>query len=78
LSRSGDPRFDAALSRDHRRKLVASIAALGADTPAVATAASHDALASADAERRQLTVMICDLVGSTALSARLDLRNLRA
>ena len=26
----------------------------------------------ADAERRQLTVMFCDLVGSTALSARLD------
>ena len=25
-----------------------------------------------DAERRQLTVMFCDLVGSTALSARLD------
>jgi class 3 adenylate cyclase/predicted ATPase len=29
-------------------------------------------LGSADAERRQLTVMFCDLVGSTALSARLD------
>src|SRR5215469_14016976 len=28
--------------------------------------------APADAERRQLTVMFCDLVGSTALSARLD------
>src|SRR5262249_39349200 len=26
----------------------------------------------ADAERRQLTVMFCDLAGSTALSARLD------
>ena len=25
-----------------------------------------------DAERRQLTVMFCDLVGSTALSSRLD------
>jgi class 3 adenylate cyclase len=61
----------------HRRKLVAAIAALGADTPAVATAASHDALASADAERRQLTVMFCDLVGSTALSARLDPEDLR-
>jgi len=29
------------------------------------------------AERRQLTVMFCDLVGSTALSARLDLEDLR-
>ena len=30
-----------------------------------------------EAERRQLTVMFCDLVGSTALSARLDPENLR-
>jgi Double zinc ribbon len=29
------------------------------------------------AERRQMTVMICDLVGSTALSARLDPEDLR-
>jgi class 3 adenylate cyclase/predicted ATPase len=31
----------------------------------------------ASAERRQLTVMFCDLVGSTALSARLDPEDLR-
>ena len=31
----------------------------------------------ADAERRQLTVMFCDLVGSTALSTRLDPEDLR-
>jgi class 3 adenylate cyclase len=31
-----------------------------------------------DAERRHLTVMICDLVGSTALSARLDPEDMRA
>jgi class 3 adenylate cyclase len=31
----------------------------------------------ADAERRQLTVMFCDLVDSTALSARLDPEDLR-
>ena len=30
-----------------------------------------------DAERRQLTVMFCDLVGSTALSSRLDPEDLR-
>ena len=30
------------------------------------------------AERRHLTVMICDLVGSTALSARLDPEDMRA
>src|SRR5262249_25237780 len=32
---------------------------------------------SADTERRQLTVMFCDLVGSTALSAQLDPEDLR-
>src|SRR5712692_9539636 len=32
---------------------------------------------SAEAERRQLTVMICDLVGSTALSTQLDPEELR-
>src|SRR5947207_2842423 len=31
----------------------------------------------AEAERRQLTVMFCDLVGSTALSAALDPEDLR-
>jgi SAM domain (Sterile alpha motif) len=55
----------------HRRKLLAAIAALGAEVPAV-TAASPDAPAQADAERRQLTVMFCDLVGSTAMASRLD------
>ncbi len=62
----------------HRRKLLAAIAALGAAVPASAvTAASRDAPAQADAERRQLTVMFCDLVGSTALAARLDPEDLR-
>jgi SAM (Sterile alpha motif) domain-containing protein len=62
----------------HRRKLLAAIAALGAETPdPVVTAASRDGAAQADAERRQLTVMFCDLVGSTALSAQLDPEDLR-
>jgi class 3 adenylate cyclase/predicted ATPase len=62
----------------HRRKLLAAIASLGA-APHAATvmAAPRDAPAPADAERRQLTVMFCDLVGSTALSARLDPEDLR-
>ena len=37
----------------------------------------RDARAPAEAERRQLTVMFCDLVGSTALSTRLDPEDLR-
>ena len=63
----------------HRRRLLDAIAALGAAVPATTvTAASGDAPTPADAERRQLTVMFCDLVGSTALSARLDPEDLRA
>ena len=62
----------------HRRKLLDAIAALGAEAPAAAgTAVSSDAPAPGDAERRQLTVMFCDLVGSTALSTRLDPEDLR-
>jgi class 3 adenylate cyclase len=66
----------------HRRKLLAAIAGLGAEMPiAAGTAASCDApepaAAAATAERRQLTVMFCDLVGSTALSTRLDPEDLR-
>jgi hypothetical protein len=62
----------------HRRKLLAAIAALRAEAPiAAATAAPRDAPVHTDAERRQLTVMFCDLVGSTALSERLDPEDLR-
>jgi len=61
----------------HRRKLLDAITALGAEAPAAGPVASHDAPAPADAERRQLTVMFCDLVGSTELSSRLDPEDLR-
>jgi SAM domain (Sterile alpha motif) len=40
-------------------------------------AASAAAVVQDSAERLQLTVMFCDLVGSTALSARLDPEDLR-
>ena len=62
----------------HRRKLLAAIASLGAAPPATTVMeAPRDASAPAYAERRQLTVMFCDLVGSTELSARLDPEDLR-
>ena len=62
----------------HRRKLLEAVAALSAAVPPVATAATaRDAPAQADAERRQLTVMFCDLAGSTALSTRFDPEDLR-
>jgi class 3 adenylate cyclase/tetratricopeptide (TPR) repeat protein len=62
----------------HRRRLLEAIAALGAEAPAALVEPTpRDASASADAERRQVTVMFCDLVGSTALSTRLDPEDLR-
>jgi class 3 adenylate cyclase len=63
-----------------RRKLLDAIAGLDAYAhprlAAVATA-STDALPRDTAERRQVTVMFSDLVGSTALSARMDPEDLR-
>ena len=60
----------------HRRRLLNAITALGEEPPRDAdqSARSTTSVSSpaTDAERRQLTVMFCDLVGSTALSARLD------
>src|SRR5271170_5479789 len=62
----------------HRRRLLDAIAALRAEVPVAAeTAAPGDAPVQADAERRQLTVMFCELVGSTELSTRLDPEDLR-
>src|SRR6202045_14802 len=62
----------------HRRKLLDAIAALRATVPTAAVrAAPSDAPAPTEAERRQLTVMFCDLVGSTALSTRHDPEDLR-
>jgi class 3 adenylate cyclase/predicted ATPase len=68
----------------HRRKLLDAIAALRADASGkaasadVATASNAPSAAPEDrAERRQVTVMFSDLVGSTALSARMDPEDLR-
>jgi class 3 adenylate cyclase len=63
-------------SLGHRKQLLEAIAALGtggeapSPTPAAATPTPA-------AERRQLTVMFVDLVGSTALSGRLDPEEMR-
>ena len=68
----------------HRRRLLDAIAALTevalrpTMVPAArVAAASADTPLHADAERRQLTVMFCDLVGSTSLSTRFDPEDLR-
>jgi class 3 adenylate cyclase len=63
----------------HRRRLLAAIAALRGDAvepPAVGSAGQDHPPASA-AERRHITVLFCDIVGSTPLSARLDPEELR-
>ena len=63
----------------HRRRLLDAVAALGGGQPAAeASPAPAPALETiGEAERRQLTVMFCDLVGLTALSVRFDPEDLR-
>src|SRR5215467_5541741 len=67
----------------HRRKILAAIAALREDSQksdaaqAAAEARAFHSSPNVDAERRQLTVMFCDLVGSTELASRLDPEDLR-
>src|SRR6202046_1611289 len=68
----------------HRLKLLDAIAALRPNTSGkapsgdAATTASPASVPPEDrAERRQVTVMFSDLVGSTALSARMDPEDLR-
>jgi class 3 adenylate cyclase len=75
----------------HRRKLLAAIAVLRSGAPrypgptAVPIGSplpnppplAGEGRVGAEAERRQLTVMFCDLVGSTALSTRHDPEDLR-
>jgi len=73
------------VSLGHRRKMLAAIAELGSaaatlpapppitPAPLPATAALPPVAAATEAaERRHLTVMFCDLVGSTGISAQLD------
>src|SRR5262245_63810286 len=68
----------------HRRRLLKAIAELkGGEGPGTQAGVTQDELSPREAvrstaERRQLTVMFCDLVGSTALSVRLDPEDLRA
>jgi class 3 adenylate cyclase/predicted ATPase len=64
----------------HRRKLLDAIAALdvaSATKLPTSNDRSTSVVRSTDAERRQVTVMFSDLVGSTALSTQLDAEDLR-
>jgi class 3 adenylate cyclase/predicted ATPase len=68
---------DIGVSLGHRRKLLAAVAELGAAAPVSPPPALPEAKPQDAAERRQVTVMFSDLVGSTALSARMDPEDLR-
>ena len=75
------------LALGDRKRLLQAVARLDerpADTstqsvaPAAASRPAHEDEVSHGGERRQLTVMFCDLVGSTALSEKLDPEELRS
>jgi class 3 adenylate cyclase len=59
-------------SLGHRKKLLDAIARLGKAERTAGMDGSGTTQPRSAAERRQLTVLFCDLVGSTELSARLD------
>jgi class 3 adenylate cyclase/tetratricopeptide (TPR) repeat protein len=61
----------------HRRKMLAAIADLAGAAPISPQPALTEPKPQDTAERRQVTVMFSDLVGSTAMSARMDAEDLR-
>ena len=69
---------DLGVSLGHRLKMLQAVAQLAGVAPATPQPAPVTEPKSQDtAERRQVTVMFSDLVGSTALSARMDPEDLR-
>src|SRR5215469_8492107 len=66
------------VSLGDRRRILRAIRELGGSPQAAPQAAAASTVPHDSAERRQLTVMFCDLVGSNALSVKLDLEDLRA
>ncbi|TCU30744.1 putative ATPase [Rhizobium azibense] len=65
------------LSLGDRKRFLRAAAALAQQSPSPAATPPPLSPIHSEAERRHLTVMFCDLVGSTALSARLDPEDLR-
>jgi len=64
----------------HRKRMLRAIAALPAAVPPAPVSGTRAQVASpsSEGERRQLTVLFCDLVGSTALAGKLDPEDLSA
>ena len=60
-----------------RRRLLDAIAVIAGAGPASPTKAAPSKGLQASAERRPITVMFCDLVGSTSLAAKLDAEDWR-
>jgi class 3 adenylate cyclase/predicted ATPase len=65
------------VSLGHRRKILAAIAELAGAIPTALQSDLNEPRPQETAERRHVTVMFTDLVGSTALSARMDPEDLR-
>jgi class 3 adenylate cyclase len=61
----------------HRKRLIKAIARLGNTAPEQSARSPPARTFRPDAERRPITVMFCDLVGSTALASRLDAEDWR-
>lgn len=61
----------------HRKRLLKAIRALQEGAPGSPPAVPPEAIGPNLAERRQITVMFCDLVGSTELASQLDPEDLR-
>ena len=78
---SEDDLRELGLSLGARKRLALAIAQLGEQPDGLRAAGVTDIASEpvtpAPGERRQLTVMFCDLVGSTALAERLDPEQLR-
>ena len=68
---------DLGVALGDRLKMLRAIRDLGNASPAVTATPAPVPTRQEDAERRQLTVMFTDLVGSTALSTKLDPEDMR-
>ena len=61
----------------HRKRLLKAIAALGTTETAAKPPQPTPGSSRATGERRPITVMFCDLVGSTSMAAKLDAEDWR-
>ena len=60
------------VSLGNRRRLLKAVAARGTEAVKSMSREAETTAAPGDAERRQVTVLFCDMVGSTALSGAID------